>query len=367
MVHLVSQRPKLYHVLWEALARRAYGEGLPVINPTQGHLVELGFELCYIFAMVTFVLGSVLFFPSYSRDAFSWGCHLYIVGSLLTAVLSMYDLAESVLWRRVCISNEADHEIVEKFLYVVGSVLFAVGTALFEHPIEKEGSTQLAETVAVTLFFVGSTFFALAAYVNALSLHRRHPCLIRWALVICTCYVLGGVLFCSGTVAFMPGVGCNEDMLTLGVYFFIVGSLLYLAGAVIDLFKRWAVSRLVGADEMAAIGMSEVCALAQQQQAAGRAAARQLEARWPVILSRDDAPAACLRDSWATWSGGEEQPTVDQLEQWVECMAQSSRDASDAFDAHGTEDLGDIILRRRAPQLRHANSVPVYVRAQSGL
>jgi len=210
MVHLVSQRPKLYHVLWEALARRAYSEGLPVINPTQGHLVELGFELCYIFAMVTFVLGSVLFFPSYSRDAFSWGCHLYIVGSLLTAVLSMYDLAESVLWRRVCISNEADHEIVEKFLYVVGSVLFAVGTALFEHPIEKEGSTQLAETVAVTMFFVGSTFFALAAYVNALSLYRRHPCLIRWALVICTCYVLGGVLFCSGTVAFMPGVPCEE-------------------------------------------------------------------------------------------------------------------------------------------------------------
>merc|ERR1712224_319467 len=111
---------------------------------------------------------------------------------------------------------------MQHLCYLFGSIVFAVGSFLWEHPsqvaLEVVGSQTRAEvlTWGIVLFIAGSAAFVFAAFVNALTLHYKHPAFTSYAVATCSCYEMGGVFFVVGSVCFMPGMGCNEVMLVLG-------------------------------------------------------------------------------------------------------------------------------------------------------
>lgn len=294
MVHQVSQQSRLAHIckaLSDFRSRRAEADRndndsvhstLDVLSRTtrsfwdlrdkwrHSLFFHLAFELVYISALVTFVVGSVCFLPEF-EEWVALGCDLFFVGSVVLAVLVGYEALEELLCMCGLGVGVADlphegetHEafsccgasskqwemLLEKMMYCVGSIVFAVGSAFWKHPnmVEDEiaGDQSKMEVFvwATEMFIGGSAVFAFAAFVNAMSLHQTHPTFTGWAMATCSSYELGGILFVMGSVCFLPNMGCEDNMLALGAWCFIVGSLMYVLGAVIGLLRTWALFRL---------------------------------------------------------------------------------------------------------------------------
>ena len=177
--------------------------------------------------------------------------------------------------------------LVEQALYVVGSALFAVGTVLFTPPLEAgAGPAELADEAAQVidvrwfgrvyeivvaagaappeapelsltngdeLFAVGSTLYAVAAFVSALraagetggdaATQSTSVLCRRTAIATASLYELGGVCFVVGTLGFVPGgqlgiAACPDGsrrMQTFGAAIFVLGSLLYSLGSALTL------------------------------------------------------------------------------------------------------------------------------------
>lgn len=134
---------------------------------------------------------------------------------------------------------------IEKVLYLVGNIVFCLGTLYWEHPKEVSETiptVQQQEVLiwAIAMFVVGSVAFAFAAFFNALSLTQTHRTFTKWAVVTCSVYEMGAVLFSIGSVCFMPTMGCGKGMEVLGAWLFIIGSLMYVIGGVIEVVKTIA-------------------------------------------------------------------------------------------------------------------------------
>jgi len=247
MVHQVIQRPRLYHYL---LTKDA---SFPV--PKYGHPIEYAFELLYLIASAGFIAGCIFFLPPYDKTAY--GCWCFDIGSLIFFFLSLYDVIEGAVLRRWATRHPQDFEkvklveIIEKSLYLVGSLVFAIGSWLYdptfqpwiENFIRFENDEGL-EFGATVMFAAGSLIFAFAAFVNATSLHHCHPQFVKWAIASVTCFEVGGLLFCTGSIGFLPNMGCNKNMPVLGTWLYLVGSVAYVLGCLISLMMRRALDHL---------------------------------------------------------------------------------------------------------------------------
>merc|ERR1719326_2517413 len=80
------------------------------------------------------------------------------------------------------------------------------------------------------LFIVGSVLFAMAAFTNALNQRKFDDSTATMLTATTSLYMLGSVLFVGGSVAFLPHMGCNDQMMAIGAWAFIFGSLLFLIG-----------------------------------------------------------------------------------------------------------------------------------------
>eukprot|EP00449_Zooxanthella_nutricula_P041610 CAMPEP_0198608336 /NCGR_PEP_ID=MMETSP1462-20131121/155846_1 /TAXON_ID=1333877 /ORGANISM="Brandtodinium nutriculum, Strain RCC3387" /LENGTH=302 /DNA_ID=CAMNT_0044340143 /DNA_START=398 /DNA_END=1302 /DNA_ORIENTATION=- len=155
---------------------------------------------------------------------------------------------------------------LEKALYVVGSVIFAVGSFYFEHPSSVDhrisADREAIMLWATTMFVVGSVIFVLAAFLNALSLTSSSSLTFgKWSIATCSLYEFGGILYVIGSVCFMPGfMGCsttlgathNSGMEVLGAWCFIVGSVFYVLGTILEFMKTVALLYLKQREEEAA-------------------------------------------------------------------------------------------------------------------
>ena len=154
----------------------------------------------------------------------------------------------------------------EKLLYLLGGLVFLVGTFYFQHPqmiSHRIPSEVLAEEdvlfAAIWMFIIGSIIFVFATFLNALTLNASGRTFIHWAVATCGIYELGGILFVMGSVCFMPnqarGIakaavrlrlfpapcqGCKEGMEILGAWCFILGAACYVLGDFIDFMKTSA-------------------------------------------------------------------------------------------------------------------------------
>lgn len=199
-------------------------------------------EIVDILAGLIFLVGSVCFLPVYSHelDVFLAGCALYVVGAVIYMILSTFTLVEAIREEGSYYTLEA----YENSLYFLGSLIFLIGTILYwpseAHYKSVEYMKELSlgayfnwfspEFEGTLLFIIGSVIFAFAAFVNGLN-QRPHDSLSSRMLVATTSLYMGGsLLFVMGSVAFLPELGCNEQMVTIGAWCYIVGSLFYIIG-----------------------------------------------------------------------------------------------------------------------------------------
>lgn len=211
-------------------------------------------EVLDVIAAAIFVFGSVCFLPRYARDLdiFLDGCLLFIAGSVLYCVVCAFTLAEAIVEK-----GGTSLEAFENWLYLAGSMTFLVGTVLYwpdklhsedARPVElslfavcssfgQHVNLYTREFTGSVLFIIGSFLFACAAFTNALN--RRQ--LNEWSSVVLSAvtslYMGGSILFTMGSVAFLPDLGCNDDLVALGAGCFIAGSVLFLIGSILSLWR----------------------------------------------------------------------------------------------------------------------------------
>lgn len=216
-------------------------------------------DICDVLASLTFVIGSCCFLPAYSRDmdVFLLGCALFVLGGMVYLLICAFTLSEAVKERGLWSCEAWEH-----LLYLVGSWIFLVGTILYippkNHYVDNIG--QLHELTlpqyfnlferefeGTVLFIVGSLMFSVAALINALNVRIVFDWSTWMLRAIAWMYMTGSVLFAIGSVFFLPNLGDNEQMHErmegIGAWCFIVGSLIFLAGGCLSLWRTDVVMR----------------------------------------------------------------------------------------------------------------------------
>jgi len=219
-------------------------------------------EVLDIIAGIVFVIGSFCFMPPYSDDVdvFLAGCILFVVGGAIYMVNCGLSFWEAVnkhgLWTL---------EGAENTNYLLGSWLFLVGTFLYwpeeahyKH-IENIKDMSLGQLLnlmspefeGTLLFMAGSCMFAFGAFFNALNQREFDEWTSKLLSAITSLYLGGSLLFCMGSVAFLPGLGCGRRMEKIGAWNFVVGSFLFLMGGCLSLWRTTWISRNAADEDVA--------------------------------------------------------------------------------------------------------------------
>lgn len=110
-------------------------------------------------------------------------------------------------------SDASKFMLEEQALYWVGSLLFMLGTLIWDPSVEHWWGGKHFDHLwwlmfADGLFMLGSFVFSLAAYCNAIILAKQHSSthriVRRIAFAVVTCSMLGGFFFIGGTLCFLP-------------------------------------------------------------------------------------------------------------------------------------------------------------------
>jgi hypothetical protein len=211
-------------------------------------LGPVALEVLDVIAGIVFILGSVCFLPAYSKDlmVFLYGCMLYVVGSAIYCVICLVTFAEALKEK-----GPTSLEAWENALYLLGSWVFFIGTFLYwpssEHWDTLNSSSAcvgcmihkiIDRTFVGTIhFIVGSVLFALAAFVNALNQRCTSDWSSRMFTATTSLHLCGSLLFAMGSVAFFPNLGCGAQMVSLGAWAFILGSVLFLIAGITSLVR----------------------------------------------------------------------------------------------------------------------------------
>lgn len=203
----------------------------------RGHFVwETVNAVLYKIGGVSFIIGSVFFFPSFSayEDVGAW---IFFAGSLLYLVVTGHDMVEVIRHRNAYNrgTQAEDLEVVAAVAYLLGTILFAVGSIFFL----SEVGLFLA---GAWLFILGSVLFTLGACVNVLQIVEAHSMLILQLMnLTAIAFVVGSVLFLVASVPYLWHVERAADRTTLYAFLawqYLFGSVLFLLGAV---FNYWRV------------------------------------------------------------------------------------------------------------------------------
>ena len=282
------------------------------LNDTQEEVVEYMFESLHIVGSLLFVVGSIYFYPANdpleSTRKLRFGCRFFDAGSIIYAILYTYMVVEKS-WisrskerrremRRVerlarggvrtshirkagamkpksrrrcccfgcnrCCCVGMSRGCAEQIMYLLGSLVFLVGTLIWDPDISE--ALHLGDwwdVAAIVLFALGSFMFTLAAFINAMGISQSHPGFRGYSLFSALCVEFGGLLFVVGTVGFVPGILngtgeiCTWDMAAMGAICYGAGSLLYVVSAVIKLLKTMALNQLAREEASAALLIQE--------------------------------------------------------------------------------------------------------------
>ena len=154
------------------------------VPPRLEQVIDCLKECAFLTASVLFVVGTVYFFPQFHTDPrvaqvyVHRGCHMYNIGSITFMLLSTYSVVEGFYLRTSGSEKVRRKEILENFLYFLGSLIFLLGTLIWDQMETDEsrltstfGGTAVGWAIAGVAFFgVGSFLFALAAFFNAMNL-----------------------------------------------------------------------------------------------------------------------------------------------------------------------------------------------------
>jgi hypothetical protein len=229
MPHMFTNRPRLYDLT----------KGRKEIH-AQFRWETINAAL-YKLGGLVFILGSILFFPA--LDAYKdLGCWTFFFGSLLYLVVTVYDLAEvRHNWlREKCHGRRARLEYTAAFSYVLGTVLFTLGSIFF---LSRIGWT----IPGAWMFVIGSLLFVLGACINVLQIiHSQNMVTLQLMNLTAVTFVTGAVLFTVASVPYLWHFESAADKRTLNAFLawqYLVGSGLFFLGGVFNYWRAYVIVR----------------------------------------------------------------------------------------------------------------------------
>lgn len=230
MPHLFVNRPRYHHLT-----------GSPTESAAHARWETLNAFL-YLLGGGIFIVGSVLFFPRFDALA-DIGAWLFFGGSLLYIVVTGHDLAEAVLYGRTLRhrSLASKLELVAAFVYVTGTILFAVGSLFFLSWIGLY-------TAAAWCFVIGSLLFVIGACINVLQIVEARSLLtLQLMNLTAISFVVGSVLFALASVPYLWHLQSEGDRRHLYAFLawqYVIGSGLFLLGGVFNYWRASLVTRV---------------------------------------------------------------------------------------------------------------------------
>lgn len=214
--------------------------GFGLLNERQSGKLHALVEAGYVIGSLLFTIGCVFFFPVDWIEDYVIGCRFFEIGSVVFAVLTLYTELDRYIARHQKEETQrvvTKRELLEAFLYCMGSFIFLVGTFLFDPPFVESLSSAFnapkshIENTAAILFMLGSFMFAFGSYVNALCIFEA-PRMFRTLLLhVTTFYMFGGLLFIAGTMGYVEAFEPNLVQKWVSTWFYLIGCLFYVAGS----------------------------------------------------------------------------------------------------------------------------------------
>ncbi|MFP4254697.1 MAG: YrhK family protein [Halothece sp.] len=225
MPHLFTSRPRQYTLFSDKTLgiSQYYWE---IIN-----------SILYIIGGVTFIIGSIFFLPQY-EELFDLGAWIFFFGSLIYLVVTAQDWWESTTYlrSRSFLTRWDWLEFVAANSYLIGTILFIIGSLLFLSDIDKI-------IIGSWCFIIGSFLFLLGACINIFEIiHEASIVKLQLLNITAITYAIGSVLF---LVASIPYLWKPFDIhqpwpwlvFTYVAWEYIIGSLLFLAGGITNYFR----------------------------------------------------------------------------------------------------------------------------------
>jgi hypothetical protein len=190
----------------------------------------------YVAGGLTFVVGSVLFFPALAAEI-DWGVWAFFIGSLLYLVVTLHDMLEVVRYPKHGRPEPYGHvlELLAAGGYLAGTVLFLVGSAFF--------FTWVAMIHAgAWCFILGSILFTGSAFVNVLQIHHGSRAQQKLLNLTAVTFVAGSVLFTTASVPYLWHVdraSIADELFSFLAAQYLVGSVLFFAGGVFNYRRAW--------------------------------------------------------------------------------------------------------------------------------
>ena len=183
-----------------------------------------------------FITGSVLFFPRFEAYA-DLGAWTFFFGSLLYLVVTGHDMAEAIRYRMTLArpSLASELELVAAAAYLIGTILFTLGSILF---LSQVGLM----TAGAWCFVVGSLLFVLGACINVLQIvQARAMDTLQLMNLTAVSFVVGSVLFTVASVPYLWSVAPEDREVLYGflAWQYLIGSCLFLLGGVFNYWRAY--------------------------------------------------------------------------------------------------------------------------------
>ncbi len=187
----------------------------------------------YLAGGVMFVWGSVLFFPQ-PQSVSDRGAWVFFFASLMYIVVTGHDLLEVIRYRAM-LQRELTlwdrYEAWAALSYLVGSVLFAVGSVFFLDAVGWYAAGSWT-------FIIGGMLFVFGAVINVLEVVRA-PDMRTLQLMNLTAvtFVTGSMLFAVASIPYLFTLQSATDQRTVDAFLagqYVIGSVLFLLGGVFN-------------------------------------------------------------------------------------------------------------------------------------
>lgn len=223
MPHLITHRPRVSNI-----ASRNE-------SATSHKAWETFNAFSYKLGGLTFVAGSVFFFPALSAYL-AVGDWLFFAGSLLYLLVTGHDLLEVFkYWRYHDTDTFADHiEFVAASSYVLGSILFVVGSLCFLPSLD-------ANVPGAWCFIIGSALFVAGGLVNILQVVEA-PSMIYMQLFNFTValFAIGSALFLVASVPYLWDLAdsIKPRITAFAAAQFLFASVLFFIGGIAIYYRK---------------------------------------------------------------------------------------------------------------------------------
>lgn len=195
----------------------------------------------YVAGGVLLTIGSVLFLPP-MEDYVADGSFLFVVASVFYLIVSLHDLAEIAKATTFCqpvkTTQEDLLEVGAGMAYALGAMAFIVGSILFLPSID-------IGYPAAWCFIGGSVLFVVGACVNVWQTYDSPDKIsLQYANLEAMTFVSGSCVYVCASIPYLYGFDSEQDaweIFEMVALLYIWGSLLFLVGGVVNIFRLLAV------------------------------------------------------------------------------------------------------------------------------